>query len=74
MIESSFGGKPPPGCSNTPKALEIARFMERGGFKDTDDAKRKFSELLMQARQMIQLPDISELDRVWMALKRGCLR
>lgn len=74
LIENNHGSKAPQGYSNRPKTLEVIGFMERAGFKDKESVKRKFSDLLVQARQCVQLQGISDLDRVWMAIKQGSVR
>lgn len=74
MIEENYGGKPPLGFSNRPKTLEVLGFMERGGFSDKEAVKVKFQNMLVQARQAVKMPGVSDLDRVWLAIKGGSIR
>lgn len=74
-VLQSLGNNAPPGYSNVHKAGQIADFItKRNKGSDTKSIQRAAHNLSLQARAKVHTKNISELDRVFLAINQGILR
>ncbi len=75
IVKRTLQHSAPPGYTNDPKVRVIVdKIMHQKGITDPQTVQRVVRNFSQQARQSIRMRNISELDRVYLAIRQGVLR